>query len=82
MSLLDKFKQFSFKVYAGKVLRRGVLIVVAWIAGPQVAAFFQYFGVTFIVDSAALNLAIWSGLEGLRQVIKTNVAGTWLDKWI
>lgn len=66
------FQKWAFDIFVKKTVKRGVLILVAWLTSEQVRAI----GVQ--VDEAALTAAIWTGLEALRQLVKTNTGWSWI----
>ena len=64
--------EFSiFKMFE-KVIKSGIQLVLAWLANLGLA---QY-GVT--IDPAVATLAIYGGLEALRNVLKIKFGWNWL----
>ena len=78
MNFLEKwFASFSIKVFLKKWLKRGVQILVAYLVAKATSDEALAIGIT--VDEATLEQflmgTVWTGLEALRQIVKTNNPG-------
>jgi len=65
-------KQWLFSIFFKKVIKRGIQILIAWVAGSKLIEM----GVT--LDEQALQAGIWTALEGLRQWFKVKYEIKWL----
>ena len=68
----DWARKWILGVFLKKAIKRGILMVVAWVSAQKIAEF----GVT--VDQTALTAGVWTGLEAVRQWLKVKTDWSWL----
>ncbi len=68
----DWAKKWLFDVFLKKALKRGIQIVVAFLASSK----FQEMGVS--VDETTMAAGIWTLLEASRQWLKVKTSWSWL----
>jgi len=65
-------KKWLFNVFIKKAIKRGIQIVIAFVAGSKLAQM----GVT--IDETALSAGIWTALEAGRQWLKVKYEWNWI----